>query len=142
MRNCLLVLPAILMFSLASGQDRKMGKPALETALSDVFSGNILSGGVIYATYLTLNHCRYCDMGTYSLVTIPRGSVETSTMQQGEWTVLRGSAKDRNATVVELDDSKLRGMYYYLRTKNGDLQQLDSLLRDIKPVKEHMLKKQ
>ena len=136
---------AFISFQTADAQKKgaHTAKPAADSILTDTFSGNIPDGGVVYATFLTLNHCRYCDMGKYSFVAVPRGSnSQKSAMVEGEWTVLRGDAKDENATVVELDDKAGKPLYYYLRVKNGDLQQLDSLLKEIKPAKDHMLKKQ
>ena len=117
-------------------------KAAADSILTDAFSADIPYKGVVYATYLTLRHCPYCDMGTYSLLSMPRGKVEESTVMDGSWTVIKGSAKDENATVVELDDKNGKVVYCYLRMKDGALQELDSHLREVKPGKDHILRKQ
>jgi hypothetical protein len=82
-------------------------------------------------------------MGTYSFLATPHmGKSKSHAQIEGDWTVLKGSATDDNATVVELDDKNQKPIYYYLRLKNGDLQQLDSTLHEMKPVAKHKLTKQ
>ena len=89
--------------------------------------------------HLYLQHCQYCDEGEFVLNQMHGRSIGRI-IDEGKWTVLRGSAKDKNSTVVELDGKNKT--LYYLRLKNRNLQQLDSLLREIKPVKNYMLLKQ
>jgi hypothetical protein len=89
--------------------------------------------------HLYLQHCQYCDEGAFDLNEMHGHSIGRI-IDHGNWTVLRGSAKDRNSTVVELDGK--HDTLYYLRLKTGDLQQLDSGLREMTPAKNYMLLKQ
>ncbi len=117
--------------------------PEADSLLTDTFSGLIPFKKHRDPARLILKHCRYCDEGTFAIVASPRVTFTcTSFKFSGKWTVLRGSATDDNATVVEIDAPAPIGLLYYLRLKNGNLQQLDSLLREIKPIKNYMLLKQ
>jgi hypothetical protein len=114
--------------------------------LTDKFKGNIDVGGDSYATTtLSLQHEPYADMGTFTLDEYYPGTQfekPAHNITPGDWTVLKGSAADENATVVELDARKGGRVLYFLRLKNGSLQQLDMSLHEIAPVSKHMLKKQ
>jgi hypothetical protein len=119
--SCLLLLVAAMSCDAQAGGDTVM--------YTDTFAGMVNS----INTTLVLRHCRYCDMGTFIL----RRKGDTAI--KGEWTVLRGSATDRNATVVDLYlESK---EYYYLRRNKTTLQQLDDSLRVIKPAEKYILRK-
>ena len=124
----------------ANAQENK--KPKL---INDEFNGTIsASSDVEIATALKLTHEPYADDGTFLLNEVYDNSKTKSKnalVREGEWTVLKGSATDENATVVELDDKNQKPIYYYLRLKNGDLQQLDNTLHIINPVTAHMLAK-
>ena len=115
------------------------------TVLNEKFKGNISVGGDDAATTsLTLQHEPYADMGTFTLTEFYRATQfekATTNVTNGEWTVLKGSAKDENATVVELDANHKR-MLYFLRLKDGNLQQLDVSLHEIPPASKHILRKQ
>lgn len=102
--------------------------------LTDTFSGLIRVMNEDKAVQLLLLHEPFADMGTF-LFNETAGS--DARKWKGQWTVLKGSASDENATVVELD---LPGRTeYFLRLKNGNLQQLDTSLKKIKPVQRYLL---
>jgi len=103
----------------------------------DDFKGLISLRDSNIITDLTLQHEAYADMGTFILGGLNHSS---GIMSLGDWTVLKGSATDDNATVVELDQGRIP-IYYFLRLKNGDLQQLDSTLHEIQPAAKHILKR-
>ncbi len=114
-----------------------------DSTYTDTFKGLIPFEQNSYPAKLLLKHCRYCDDGTFELIESPKtSSLRKLFVYTGEWTVLKGSAADDNATVVELDAPVPVGTLYYLRLKNGDLQQLDSTLHELKPAAKHMLAKQ
>ena len=128
----------------AYGQTSK-AKPARHvpdtvTMYHDVFKGVITNKGTAVATTLQLDHKQYCDYGNFSLnetYAKPGGGKEHRV--SGDWTVLRGDAADENATVVELDAPG--AVWYYLRKRDGSLQQLDTALKEIKPTGNYLLKK-
>ncbi len=105
--------------------------------LSDVYRGNIPANGYVDTTVLVLNHEPFYDMGAF---TFTQKSKNVTLERKGEWTVLKGSAKVENATVVELDIPDKTT--YFLRLKNGNLQQLDTALQEIKPAGKYILVKQ
>jgi NlpE-like protein len=110
------------------------------TIFHDVFTGVITSNGVRTATTLRLDHKQYCDDGNFSISETNTGTpARLPRTASGEWTVLRGDAKDENATVVELDAPGR--VLYYLRKRDGSLQQLDTALKEIKPAGNYLLKK-
>ena len=135
------------MFTLLSGafcaqaQDTKKTTP-----VTDDFKGTIeVSLDQSIATALRLTHEPYADDGKYLLNEVyinSKQGTKNAVVREGEWTVLKGSATDDNATVVELDDKQLKPIRYYLRLKNDDLQQLDTTLHEIKPAAKHILSKQ
>ena len=137
----LITFALLLVAFFAPAQNKK--KPEL---INDEYKGTILpSNEVSIATILRLTHEPYADDGRYELNEMYAHAYQNNrnTMQrQGQWTVLKGSAADDNATVVELDDKNQKPIYYYLRLKNGDLQQLDSTLHELKPIARHLLTKQ
>jgi hypothetical protein len=74
-----------------------------DSLITDLFKGIIPMNGNEMITELILMHKPYADMGNFILFETNKkggkGTVET----RGNWTVLRGSATDENATVVEID---------------------------------------
>ena len=134
------LLVVILLFPASLVWAQKKG-----ALLNDKFKGNIaLSGDEFANTTLSLKHERYADLGAFTLDEVFPGTkfdkpahITTS----GDWTVLKGSATDENATVVELNASGGR-MLYFLRLKNGDLQQLDFEFHEMRPTAKHLLRKQ
>ncbi len=140
MRN-LLLLAIILLFAVPANAQQQKGP-----LLNDKFKGNIMVDEAGYAnTSLSLQHQQYADMGTFTLDEFYPGTkfekpAHNTTV--GDWTVLKGSATDDNATVVELDARKGGRIMYFLRLKNGSLQQLDMSLHEIPPASKHILKKQ
>ncbi len=140
MRKQVLTVLILMLSLVVVAQQQKKG-----TLLNDKFKGNISVGGDDAATTsLTLQHEPYADMGTFTLTEFYRATQfekATTNVTTGEWTVLKGSAKDENATVVELDANHKR-MLYFLRLKDGNLQQLDVSLHEIPPASKHILRKQ
>ncbi|MFI5195453.1 MAG: hypothetical protein ACHQD8_00050 [Chitinophagales bacterium] len=141
-RTVLILLFPILLCLPAYGrnkpQKRMLSSIDTTTILRDVFKGVITDNGNEVNTMLQLDHKQYHDEGKFVYSKTYNGITVTI---NGEWTVLKGDAKDENATVVELDDnSSFRD--YYLRRKDGNLQQLDTALLEIKPALNHILKKQ
>ena len=139
------ILSMFFLPDLVYGQNSKRTKvspdPEADAIITNTYTGIIPLKKQRCPARLILKHCRYCDEGTFAITANPRVTLTcTSFGFSGEWTVLRGSAIDENATVVELDGKGTT--FYYLRHKNGDMQQLDSLLREIKPIKNYMLLKQ
>ncbi len=134
----------IACFSFFEASAQKSTAPKKDSVvLTDIFHGNSPTKKFGNEAQLVLKHCPYCDMGTFALTATHAYSIVcNSTTINGEWTVLKGSATNDNATVVELDMTDGKPLYYYLRLKNGDLQQLDSTLHEIKPQSKHLLKKQ
>lgn len=109
------------------------GRDGRKEIVHDVYRGNIdnLSGKV--ETCLILEHAgQFVDDGQFILV---EGKMTT----KGDWSVLRGDAKDHNATVVELYNTQRS--VYFLRRKDGALQKLDSQLMELKPVDNFLLRK-
>jgi len=108
-----------------------------DVILKDIFRGNIPANGYENTTELILEHQKYYDIGAFTLSETSKSGTLT---RKGQWTVIKGSAKDENATVVELD---LTGnTEYFLRMKNGNLQKLDTALREIKPASKYILVRQ
>ncbi len=141
MQICIVALIGLLLSAeLTAAQDSK------SVQINDEYKGNIEVGTEEYiATALRLTHQKYADDGNFVLNEVYCNSKLKTTsaqLREGNWTVLKGSAKDDNATVVELDDENRKPIHYYLRLKNGDLQQLDSTLYEIKPASKHMLTRQ
>lgn len=101
--------------------------------LYDVWKGNLPN-----ATELILQHHPHSDEGNYVLIEQKHNGTEQKT--KGQWTVLRGGANNKNATVVELD--KATSIKYLLRTKNGDLELLDNNRQRTKPAINTILKKE
>ncbi len=115
--------------------------------LNDKFKGNIaVSGDDDYAnTTLSLQHVYGADMGRFTLDEVYPGnkfSKPAHITTEGDWTVLKGSATNENATVVELDAKGGKRVLYFLRLKNGNLQQLDLSLHELPPASKHILRKQ
>lgn len=113
---------------------------------SDVFKGNISAGADddVAHTLLNLQHEKDADMGTFTLDELFPGtkfSKPAHIVTTGDWTVLKGSAANKNDRVVELN-AKGGRILYFLRLKNKDLQQLDFGLHEIPPASRHILKKQ
>ena len=139
MRKITLLLVMLISATCLNAQQKK------GALLHDKFKGNVALSGEDYAnTTLILEHKQYADMGSFELEEVYPGSkfdkpavITTS----GDWTVLKGSATNENATVVELNANGGR-ILYFLRLKNGNLQHLDVSLHEIKPVAKHMLRKQ
>jgi hypothetical protein len=94
-------------------------------------------------TKLVLVHERFAGMGTYILTEtyLHRGDTVTFTQFEGEWTHLRGSAADLNATVIELFHSSDDQFRYYLKQKDGSLKMLDKQLREMPGKGNYVLKK-
>ena len=92
-------------------------------------------GDMPVATVLILQHLPNHDEGRFVL----EEKKDTVVQVKGDWTVLRGDATDEDAAVVELDTEKK--LWYFLRKKNGDLQQLDPSLHMMKPESDHLLRK-
>jgi hypothetical protein len=144
MRKWMIV--SLLMFFICSkgfGQQNQIGKSKVSTEkqkdvmLKDIFRGNIPANGYENTTELVLEHQKYYDIGAFTLSETSKSGTLT---RKGQWTVIKGSAKDENATVVELDIAG--NTEYFLRMKNGNLQKLDTALREIKPVGKNILVKQ
>src|SRR4051812_11035247 len=136
--NKMLTLWAILLFILpAYGQKKQPG------AVQDTYSGSTTNNGARVPAELVLMHnTPHEDYGTFTFTEQYKGAVAKIT---GEWTVLRGDAKNRNATVVELDAPSFgvpHKSLYFLRRKDGVLQKLDSSLHEIKPIEGNLLRKQ
>ena len=110
--------------------------------IKDVFKGGILNDGQNINTVLVLKHLLYADDGDFTLDETYKDAknVEHTENCFGEWTVIKGDAKNENATVVELDAPQR--IMYFLRLKNGNLQKLDTGLREIKPVNKYLLAKE
>lgn len=136
MRMFLLTVLMLFFTFLVEAQRRQAGG-----MLNDKFKGSILpwSGERNDSVLLSLWHEQYADMGSFELNEHCRGA---ELVMVGEWTVLRGDVTDENATVVELDGKGLKPLYYFLRLKNGNLQQLDTTLREMKPTSKYILRKQ
>jgi len=117
-----------------------------EAQINDIYKGRIeVSNDEFIDVTLQLKHQLYHDEGGFILNEVfcyRKTETTTGKAAEGSWTVLKGSAADDNATVVELDNKNGRLLYYYLRLKNGNLQQLDTTLHQIKPVSKHILRKQ
>ena len=143
MRTALTALITFISITAAFAQGRVMPHKHTtkrDSLYTDNFNGAIYYGTNINHLQLALKHCQYCDDGTFTLVETVQGTAKTSDPVTGSWTVLKGSAKDDNATVVEID---IPGRtLYFLRLKSGNLQQLDGKLREIEPVEKHILRKQ
>lgn len=123
---------------LGSKQDRRAAKDTLYT---DIYKGTILDDGKDNPAELRLMHKRYYDMGDFVLLEPARAGAAVKVQEtKGGWTVLKGSATDENATVVEID-ANLRTLTF-LWLKNGNLQQLDTALRELKPVGKYVLRMQ
>ena len=144
------LLSVILLMSLSFvagyGQNKAKGKPNpyKKRIIVDVYKGDIPSDTKsdtnIYFTELALQHKPDADDGAFTLKEAPiKGTNHKIVETIGEWTVLKGSAADENATVVELDASGRT--LYYLRRKDGKLQKLDATFHEIKPVKNYLLSK-
>ena len=129
------------------GQKKPVKVPAnpyKKRIIVDVYKGDIPSDTKsdtnIYFTELALQHKPDADDGAFTLKEAPiKGTNHKIVETIGEWTVLKGSAADENATVVELDASGRT--LYYLRRKDGKLQKLDATFHEIKPVKNYLLSK-
>lgn len=143
MAYLLMVLCCQTGFGQNAGLARSKFSPKVnkDGVITDIFKGMISEKNKAYATELSLQHKPYYDMGSFALTITPAESVNNqSLVAQGEWTVLKGSAKDENAVVVEID-TKGKTLYF-LRLKNGNLEQLDSTLHEMKPVRKYVLQKQ
>lgn len=117
------------------------GAPPKQDLIKDVFRGVIPEQGINITTILTLNHLPYADDGDFTLkeTFIDAQKKERTANCFGEWTVLKGDAKDDNATVVELDAPGR--IMYFLRLKNNNLLKLDTSLREIMPTTKYILRK-
>jgi NlpE N-terminal domain len=109
--------------------------------IKDSFKGIIPEAKQDISIHLILKHLLYADDGDFTLNEsfIGPDRKEHAINSFGEWTVLKGDAKDENATVVELDAPD--NILYFLRLKDGNLQMLDTSLREIKPAAKYMLHK-
>ena len=140
-----LVTAVLIILSLhAFGQKKVPKRPLVAidtTMLYDLYVGPLPAQGILIRTKLRLNHLRYADDGKFVLLEMYRNAAgrDTIAVTKGDWTVLRGNAKDENATVVELTTPA--GTLNFLRRKDGDLQKLDASLKEIKPVNSYILKK-
>ena len=136
-----MLFPILLCVS-AYGQNKPHKKSYLAidttTLFHDVFKGVISNNGTQVNTILQLDHKQYHDEGKFML---SKTYKDLTVTVNGEWTVLRGDAKDENATVVEISDNAAF-REYYLRRTDENLQQLDTALREIIPAKNYILKKQ
>jgi len=131
MRPTLLILTLLAYVTSSAQKATGSKKPRM---LYEVYTGSLPKDHRSQYTQLILQHqCRYCDEGTF---VFKAGKDEL----KGEWTVLRGSATNKNATVVELT-AKNKSLYF-LRRKDHYLQQLDSTLNILKPAGKYLLKKQ
>ncbi len=101
---------------------------------TDIYKGVISDNKKEERAILSLRHCHFCDYGTFTL------STATGTSFAGDWTVLRGDAANKNATVVELDAADKA--FFFLRKPTGELQQEDSALKVIAPAATYVLRQQ
>ncbi len=130
-----LSLLPVLMFGIISAYGQK-GQPLDTVTVShDIFKGELGANPVTIV--LQLDHKRYADEGNFIWEELSAGTA--AKIVSGEWTVVEGDAHDEYATVVELDPPG--GTLYFLRKKDGRLQQLDSLLEEIKPAAAYTLRK-
>ena len=110
-----------------------------EPMLTDIYKGNIPDNGKDFFTELVLDHKPYADMGDFILFETLCTGTQSTTETRGQWTVLKGSARDENATVVAIDAPGKP--QYFLRLGNGNLQKLDTAFREIRPVMKYVLQK-
>ena len=113
------------------GQGKAEGKPKQHY---DCYKGQL----TVY-TELFLEHVQYADEGRFVFLEHTNKTGAAAEMR-GDWTVLRGDATDENATVVELDGPGR--ILYFLRRKDGSLQQLDTALKAINPIIRNVLNKE
>jgi uncharacterized protein YdaL len=129
----------------AHAQDTKRkshNTPETTKTLHDIYKGMIpVNGRQVYTT-LQLDHKPDYDMGGFLLMEVYKkhNSQDSVVPLMGQWTVLKGDAKNDNATVVELDATGKT--MYYLRKSDGTLQKLDASLHEIKPPMNYILIKQ
>ncbi len=138
------------MMCLATANGYAQGKPPVkkgslapknkDSVLTDVFKGTIPANGNEVITELILWHKPYADMGNFLLFETNKKGGKSTVETRGDWTVLKGSATDDNATVVEIDAPGV--VQYFLRYKNGNLQKLDTTLHEMKPPLKYILMKQ
>ncbi|OJW77844.1 MAG: hypothetical protein BGO69_00010 [Bacteroidetes bacterium 46-16] len=109
--------------------------------LTDVYKG-ILSTktGKGLVTELRLSHEPYADEGTFVLIEKYAGYPNAGVLK-GQWTVLRGSATDKNAVVIELYNGTGVPERHYLKLKNGTIKMLDEKLMPIKGKGNYILQK-
>ena len=83
-------------------------------------------------TELTLYHAGpYVDEGTYSLKLTYRDRAVQPYVSRGDWTMIRGDAKDENASVYQLDPDHPEKSLYYLRVHPNELRQLGRNLKEM-----------
>ena len=81
--------------------------------------------------------------GDYELKQTYEGSRQTNSAytEKGTWIVVRGSAKNPNATVYELDSAGSDSKQFYLRADKNTLRLLDRQKQEIPPQLPHTLKR-
>ena len=113
--------------------------------ITDVYRGVLPCADCIgIDTKLVLIHERFAGMGSFVLTEtyMYRGDTVRLMETNGEWTHHRGSAADRNHTVVELFNNTGDQFRYYLLQKDNNLKMLDKELKEINSEANYVLKRE
>jgi hypothetical protein len=136
MRVLVLIVFAFISVAVSAqtGKDAALQQMNQRGIIKEVFKGLIANDGQNIATVLTLSHLPYADDGDFTLSETYKdvNKKEQILNTIGDWTVIKGDAKNENATVVEIEAPQR--IMFFLRLKNGNLQKLDTSLREIIPA--------
>lgn len=96
------------------------------------------------ATMLVLKHLPLSGKGTFLLRELHIQNRPGDKVQEisGTWTLLRGDTANKNAVMVQLDNSATgKTVRHYLKLNDGDLWMLNEKLRPIKDKGDYILHK-
>ncbi len=81
--------------------------------------------------------------GTFTMEETYLGQIEAQPLPQiGNWTTLRGIARDLKAVVYKINHDRLAGSRYFLLLADGSIRQLDEQQNEIKPDANYTLERQ
>jgi copper homeostasis protein (lipoprotein) len=141
--NGVIVTIAIVATSMGCGETDRATRQTLTAVAHEVFTGVLPCadcGGIhtelrLYVERPTGRPVRYEMSQTY----LATRDGDRTLKRAGRWTILRGSADDRNATVYQLDFDDSARQQSFLRVDDDELRQLDRLQQELSSSAPHSL---
>ncbi len=113
------------------------------SALSATFEGMLPCGDCsgLDTKLVLIRDAEFSGDGTYKLTETYTGKDVKPLQSEGIWGTLRGTPKDENATVIELNPDKKDQARYFLRVNENEIRQLDNDQNEIEGPMNFTLKR-